>query len=133
MRFIALASLLLAGVVWFALGSFPTPSQADQHTSTCETCGKKSGECPHCAAGKDCPHCDQGKTCAHCGEKGSCAHCGPHGYHGAWGHKWEYKCVRPSKKPEDATKQFNAMGDEGWRLKQADGGLWCFARMKQSP
>jgi hypothetical protein len=28
------------------------------------------------------------------------------------------------------TAQFNALGDDGWRLLQADGGTWCFSRMK---
>jgi hypothetical protein len=57
----------------------------------------------------------------------SCAH------HGKWaGHQWEYKCVRLPKKPEEATKQLNALGAERWRLKGADGGLWCLARVKHS-
>ena len=135
MRIAAFASLLLAGIVWLALGGFPTSSRADNHESTCESCAKSTGagECPYCAAGEGCPHCEKGQTCPHCDKKGTCPHCarhGHHGHHGAWPHKWEYKCVRPTRKPEDTTKQFNALGAEGWRLKQADGGLWCFARMK---
>jgi hypothetical protein len=40
--------------------------------------------------------------------------------------------VRPSKKPDAMTAQFNGLGAKGWKLKQADSGFWCFARMKQN-
>jgi hypothetical protein len=142
MRLATLASLLMAGFVWFALASAPVEVRADQHAKSCQTCGKSSPTtCPHCAAGKDCPHCTDGKDCPHCkgGEacphcaKGkSCSHCGHHGHYGKHGaHKWEYKCVRPPKKPADMTKQFNALGDQGWRLKGVDSGIWCFVKMKR--
>ncbi|MBT8469322.1 MAG: hypothetical protein HKN10_17145 [Myxococcales bacterium] len=66
-----------------------------------------------------------GKACAHCG-KG-------HPHHGHWGaHKWEYKCVRPGKKPDAMTQQFSGLGAEGWRLAEADGGVWCFSRMRRT-
>ena len=128
MKFVALASLFVIAALSFALAGTPTTTEADSHKSTCETCGQSSKtECPHCAAGETCPHCDKGEACPHCGQKGH------HGHHGSWaGHEWEYKCVRPSKKPGAMTEQFNGLGAEGWRLKQADGGFWCFARMKSN-
>lgn len=133
MRVATLASLFVASLLWFALGSFPAPSQADQHETQCETCGKASGSCPHCAAGEECPHCTKGKACAHCSKGKSRAHCGHHGHCGKWrGHQWEYKCVKPSKKPAEMTKQFSALGAERWRLVEADGGVWCFSRVKHS-
>ena len=142
MRLAALASLFAVGVMWLALGSTPISSQAQDKAASCETCGKSaSTTCPHCAAGEQCPHCDEGKACPHCAKgkacphcaKGkTCSHCGHHGHHGKWGsHKWDYKCVRPPKKPADITKQFKALGDEGWRLAEADGGIWCFSKMKR--
>ena len=138
MRVATLAFLFVVSILWFSLGSFPAPSQADQHTTKCETCGKASGSsCPHCAAGEECPHCTHGEACPHC-SKGNkaCAHCGHHGhhgYHGKWGgHQWEYKCVKPAKKPEEMTKQFSGLGAERWRLVEADGGIWCFSRVKRS-
>ncbi|MGB5701468.1 MAG: hypothetical protein WBM48_01505 [Polyangiales bacterium] len=142
MRFATLASLLTAGVLWLALGSASVQSQADEKAASCQTCGQASAGCPHCAAKKDCPHCTQGKDCPHCkGEKAcphcakgkSCTHCGHHGQHGKWGaHKWDYKCVRPPKKPVEMTKQFKALGEDGWRLVEADGGIWCFSKMKRA-
>jgi hypothetical protein len=30
------------------------------------------------------------------------------------------------------TKQFSGLGDQGWRLVEADGGVWCFSRMVKS-
>ncbi len=136
MRVATLASLFVASVLWFALASVPAPSQADQHTTKCETCAKASGSCPHCAAGEDCPHCSKGKECPHCAKAKTCAHCGHrghHGHHGKWGgHQWEYKCVRPAKKPAEMTKQFTALGAERWRLAEAHGGVWCFSRVKHS-
>ncbi|MGB5191785.1 MAG: hypothetical protein WBN70_02300 [Polyangiales bacterium] len=137
MRLAAFASLLIAGFAWFALSGAPAEVSADEKAPTCQACGQSSANCPHCAAGKDCPHCKSGEACPHCkGDKAcphcaqgkSCSHCG---HHGKWGpHKWDYKCVRPPKKPEEVTAQFNALGDDGWRLLQADGGIWCFSRMK---
>lgn len=92
MRLVTLASLLTAGLIALAMGVAPTPSQADNHTTSCTTCGKG--------------HAKRG------------------------GHQWEYKCVHPRKKPDAMSAQFTAMGAEGWRLQDADGGIWCFARMK---
>ena len=127
MKFVALASLFIVAALSFAVASTPSQTEADSHTSTCETCGQTTkAECPHCAAGEACPHCDKGEACPHCGHKG---------HHGQdkWGKRaYEYKCVRPSKKPDAMTAQFNGLGAEGWKLKQADSGFWCFARMKQN-
>ena len=127
---VLVSSLAVLGLV-FALSGVPTTSLADSHKSTCETCGKSSpSDCPHCASGKECPHCDKGKTCPHCGKTKSCAHCG---HHGKWGgHQWDYKCVRPAKKPDAMSKQFSALGADGWRLIEADGGIWCFAKMNRA-
>ena len=133
MRSVLFASALTAGLMWLALGSTPAESQADGKAASCQTCGQ-SAACPHCAAGKDCPHCTDGKTCPHCKQGKACAHCGKsHPHHGKWGsHKWEYKCVRPAKKPEAMTQQFSGLGDQGWRLVEADGGVWCFSRMQRT-
>ena len=144
MRLATLASLLVAGFAWFALSSAPAEVSADEKAVSCQTCGQGSGACPHCAAGEDCPHCTAGKDCPHCKGGEACPHCKgdkacPHctkgkscGHHGKWGsHKWDYKCIRPPKKPAEMTKQFNALGDEGWRLVEADGGVWCFSKMKR--
>jgi hypothetical protein len=125
MRAVFLASALTAGVMWLAFGGAPAHSQADDKAVSCQTCAQGS-DCPHCATGKTCPHCKQGKACAHCGKSKSDSGC-----HGKWGsHKSEYKCVRPNKKPEAMTKQFSGLGAEGWRLVQADGGVWCFSRVR---
>jgi len=142
MRSVLFASALTAGLMWLALGSAPVESQSDGKAASCQTCGQGAA-CPHCAAGKDCPHCTEGKDCPHCkGDKAcphcdkgkACGHCGKgHPHHGKWGsHKWEYKCVRPSKKPEAMTQQFSGLGAEGWRLVEADGGVWCFSRMQRT-
>lgn len=133
MRSVVLASALTAGLMWLAFGGAPAQSQADEKAVSCQTCAQ-SGSCPHCAAGKECPHCTHGKTCPYCKQGKGCAHCGKgHGHHGKWGsHKWEYKCVRPGKKPDAMTKQFSGLGDEGWRLVEADGGIWCFSRVVRS-
>ncbi len=133
MRTVLFASALAAGLMCLALGSAPAESQADRKAASCETCGQGAA-CPHCAAGKDCPHCTDGKTCPHCKQGKACSHCGKgHPHHGKWGsHKWEYKCVRPAKKPEAMTQQFSGLGAEGWRLVEADGGVWCFSRMKRT-
>ena len=141
MRSVLFASAFVAAT-WFALGSAPAQAQTDGKGASCQTCGK-TADCPHCATGKDCPHCTDGKECPHCTDgkacaqcdkRKGCAHCGkgqPH--HGKWGsHKWEYKCVRPSKKPQEMTKQFSGLGDQGWMLIEADGGIWCFSRMVKS-
>ena len=156
MRLATLASLLIAGFAWFALSGAPGEASADEKAATCQTCGQASGPCPHCAVGKDCPHCKAGeacphckageacphckageacphcrgdKTCPHCAKGKSCSHSGPHGKWGA--HQWEYKCVRPPKKPIEMTKQFNALGAEGWRLLDAGDGIWCFSKIKR--
>ena len=127
MRSVLLASVLTAGVMWLAFGGTHAESQTDGTAVSCQNCAQ-GADCPHCATGKDCPHCTEGKTCPHC--KQGKAH---HGCHGKWGsHKWEYKCVRPAKKPEAMTKQFSGLGAEGWRLQQADGGIWCFSRVKKA-
>jgi hypothetical protein len=123
-------------MMWLAFGSTPAQSQTDAKDVSCQTCAKGDA-CPHCAAGKNCPHCDEGKTCPHCKQGKACAHCGKgkahQGCHGKWGsHKWEYKCVRPSKKPDAMTKQFSGLGEEGWRLVEADGGIWCFSRVQRA-
>ena len=136
MRSVLLASALTAGVMWLAFGSAPAESQTDAKTVSCQTCGQ-GGECPHCVAGKNCPHCNEGKTCPHCTQGKACAHCGKgkahHRCHGKWGsHKWEYKCIRPGKKPDAITKQFSGLGDAGWRLVEADGGIWCFSRVRKT-
>jgi len=133
MRSVLFASALTAGLMWLALGSAPAKSQPDGKAASCQTCGQGAA-CPHCAAGKDCPHCTDGKTCPHCKQGKACAHCGKsHPHHGKWGsHEWEYKCVRPAKKPEAMTQQFSGLGAEGWRLVEADGGVWCFSRMQRT-
>ena len=119
--------------MWLAFGGAPVQSQADDKAVSCQTCAQGSS-CPHCAAGKECPHCTHGKTCPYCTQGKACAHCGKgHGHHGKWGsHKWEYKCVRPGKKPDAMTKQFSGLGEEGWRLVEADGGIWCFSRVQKT-
>jgi hypothetical protein len=136
MRSVLLASALTAGVMWLVLDGTPAQSQTDAGAVSCQTCAK-GANCPHCAAGKDCPHCTEGKVCPHCKQGQACAHCGKgqahRGCHGKWGsHKWEYKCVRPNKKPDAMTKQFSGLGDEGWRLVEADGGIWCFSRIRKT-
>jgi hypothetical protein len=30
------------------------------------------------------------------------------------------------------TKQFSGLGGEGWKLVEADGGIWCFARVQKT-
>ncbi len=122
MRLAALASVLTAGVMWFALGGNPAQSQSEAKPTTCAVCAKKSNA--------ECAKCD---ACAHCKGKGH-GH-GPHGWHGA--HQWEYKCVhqseRANKKAADAmTRQFNAMGEDRWSLSKADNGFWCFRRMRSA-
>lgn len=109
MRLALLASVLTAGVMWFALGGAPVQSQTGAGATQCTTCG-------------------QGKVCPHCAGKG-------HGWHHA--HKYEYKCVhqseRSSKKAADAmTAQFSGLGEDGWRLAKADNGFWCFKRVKDT-
>lgn len=142
MRSVLLAFALVAGLIWVASASAPAQSQTDGNAVSCQTCGNTAA-CPHCTAGKDCPrctdgkscpHCTQGKACAQCKQGKACAHCGKgHPRHGKWGsHDWEYKCVRPGKKPEAMTKQFSGLGAEGWRLVEADGGLWCFSRIRSA-
>jgi hypothetical protein len=118
--------------VWLALGSVPVQAQTDGKSVSCQTCGKTAA-CPHCASGKDCPHCTEGKDCPHCKGK-ACQHCRKgHPHHGHWGaHKWEYKCVRPGKNLKAMTTQFSGLGAEGWRLVEADGGVWCFSRIRKS-
>lgn len=133
MRSVFLASALTAGVMWLAFTVAPAQSQTDGKSVSCQTCGHGAA-CPHCAAGKDCPHCTEGKTCPHCKQGKACARCGKgHPHHGKWGsHKWDYKCVRPSRKPDAMTKQFLGLGEEGWRLVEADGGIWCFSRIRHT-
>ena len=137
MRSVLLASALPAGAMRLALGGAPAQSQADDKAASCETCAQGS-DCPHCAEGKTCPHCTDGKACPYCKQgKSACTHCGKsqghHGCRGKWGsHKWEYKCVRPNKKPEAMTKQFSGLGEKGWKLVQADGGVWCFSRIRSA-
>jgi hypothetical protein len=142
MRFALLASALTAGIMWLAFGGVPAQSQTEGSAVSCQTCAQGAA-CPHCAAGKDCPHCTHGKDCPYCtagkacphSKQGkACAHCGKsHGHHGKWGsHKWEYKCVRPAKKPDPMTKQFSGLGEEGWKLVEADGGIWCFSRIQKA-
>ena len=125
MKIVSLAAVIALGGIVFALSGVPATSEADSHEASCETCGKaKAGTCPHCDSGKECPHCDHGKACPHCGH---------HGHHGNWaGPAWEYKCVRPGKKPEAMEQLVDALGAEGWRLKGADDGTWCFSRIKRS-
>lgn len=144
MRSALFASAFVA-VTWLALGSATAHAQdqAGTKAASCQTCGK-SADCPHCTAGASCPHCTDGKDCPHCakGEKAcphsakgaACGHCGKgHPRHGKWGsHKWEYKCVLPPKKPDAMSKQFSGLGERGWRLVEADGGVWCFSRMVKS-
>ena len=141
MRSVLFASAFVA-VTWLSLGSVAAQAQTDAKSTSCQTCGKpascahcSAGErCPHCTDGKSCPDCKGEKTCATCAKGKACAHCGKgHPHHGKWGsHRWEYKCVRPAKKPEAMTKQFSGLGDQGWRLVEADGGIWCFSRMVKS-
>lgn len=122
MRLAALASLLTAGLIALAMAVAPMLSHADSPAASCSTCGKGKSTAP-----SSCPRCDNGKSCSSC--KGD----GYRGHHGTWGaHKWEYKCVRPGKKTDAMSQQFTAMGDQGWLLKEAEGGIWCFARMKPS-
>ncbi len=132
MRSVLLASALTAGVMWVAMGGAPAQSQADDKAVSCQTCAQGS-DCPHCAAGKTCPHCTEGKTCPYCKQAKTCSDCGKskHSCHGKWGsHKWEYKCLRAPKKPDAMSEQFSGLGEEGWRLVQADGGIWCFSRIR---
>ncbi|MGD8606498.1 MAG: hypothetical protein PVH21_04350 [Myxococcales bacterium] len=111
MRLALFASLLTGIVMWFALGNTPARSQQPETKpapTTCQSCG-------------------QAKGCPYCGH--------PHGWKGM--HKWEYKCVHQSEKPskkaaEAMSEQFTALGDEGWRLKKADDGFWCFARIRSA-
>ncbi|MDH4281978.1 MAG: hypothetical protein OEV36_04955 [Myxococcales bacterium] len=110
MRLALLASALTAGVMWLALGGAPAQSQKEEKSATCQTCGQGSS-CPHC---QGYPH---------------------HGWQGM--HKWEYKCVhqseRPNKKAAEAmTEQFNGLAEDGWRLAKADDGFWCFHRIRSS-
>jgi len=108
MRLALLTSVLTAGVMWLALGGNPAQSQTESKPAMCQSCGKTC----------DCPH-RQG-----------------HPHHGWQGpHQWEYKCVhqseRPNKKAAEAmTHQFNALGKDGWRLTETDGGFWCFSRIR---
>jgi hypothetical protein len=125
MRLALLASTLTAAAMWLALGGAPAQSQTEAKPATCATCGQGSGG-PHCAKGADCPYFADGKACPHC-----TGH--PHFRQ----HKWEYQCVhqseRANKKAADAmTEQFNALGEEGWRLAKADAGFWCFMRIRAS-
>ena len=39
--------------------------------------------------------------------------------------------MRPPKKPAEMTKQFKALGDDGWKLSGVDSGIWCFAKMQR--
>lgn len=127
MRLTILASLFTAGALWLALGGMQAQSQDEAKPATCQTCGQGAAgtSCPHCVKGQTCPHCAQGKACAHCMGK-------PHyGCPGA--HKHEYKCVHQSerankKAAEEMSAQFNALGEDGWRLVKADSGFWCFVR-----
>lgn len=120
MRFALLASVLTAGAMWLALGGAPAQSQTDAKAVSCQTCGQ----------GAACPHCPQGKACSNCG-KGQGKGKAQQGCHGKWGsHKREYKCVRPTKKPDAMSQQFSGLGEDGWRLVQADGGVWCFSRIR---
>jgi hypothetical protein len=138
MRLATLASLLVASLAWFALSTAPAEVSADEKATTCQTCGQSTGSCPHCAAGKDCPHCKGAQACPHCKAGEACPHCakakhcGHCGHPGKWGaHEWDYKCVRPPKKPAEMTKQFKALGADGWRLIEAQDGIWCFSKMKR--
>ncbi|MBW1754785.1 MAG: hypothetical protein JRJ80_01300 [Deltaproteobacteria bacterium] len=136
MRSVLLVSALTAGVMFLAFGGTPAQSQTAGKDVSCQTCAK-GDDCPHCAAGKDCPHCTEGKTCPYCKQGKTCTKCGKdkahQGCHGKWGsHKWEYKCVRPAKKPDAMTKQFSGLGEEGWKLVEADGGIWCFSRIQKT-
>lgn len=110
MRLAFFASVLTAGIMWLALGGAPAQSQKEAKPTTCQSCGQGSS-CPHCKAH---PH---------------------HGWQGM--HQWEYQCVhqseRVSKKAAEAmTAEFNALGKDGWRLAKADGGFWCFHRIRSS-
>lgn len=129
MRVAALASLFTAGLMWLALGGAPAESQPEEKAASCQTCGKGQQACPHCAQGK-CPNCAYGKDCPRCEKGKTCPHCA---HHSKWGaHEWEYKCIRPAKKLEGMSQQFTELGADGWRLKEADGGIWCFKRMQRS-
>ena len=121
-----------AVLTWLAHDTASVGAQTDDKAASCQSCGA-GHSCHHCAEGKACPHCEEGKSCPHCkGEKAACTQCGHHRHH-KWGSfKWEYKCVRPGKKPEAISKQFSGLGAEGWKLVEADGGIWCFARMLKS-
>ena len=133
MRSVFLALVLVAGLIWAASGSAPAQSQTDGKAVSCQTCGNTAA-CPHCSAGQDCPRCAEGTACAKCNQGEACGHRGKgHPHHGKWGsHNWDYKCVRPAKKPEAMTQQFSGLGAEGWRLVEADAGLWCFSRMRSA-
>lgn len=115
MRLAIITSIVAASAVWLALGGSPVLSQKQgAGPMQCESCGQSKG-CSHCES-KGCPHCAKGA-----------------GWHNP--HQYEYKCVhqseRASKKAADAmTTQFTALGAEGWRLSKADGGFWCFKRVK---
>lgn len=101
-------------------------AQADKHeATTCEHCAKKS-DCPHCAKGEECPKCDKGGECPHCkhGKRGG------HGHHGKFAHKWEYKCVTGNVTHDKTAAQFNALGEDGYRLAAAQNNRWCFMRPK---
>jgi hypothetical protein len=108
MRLAVITSIITAAAMWLALGGSPVLSQKQQTGAMkCESCG----QC------KKCPHCGKG---------------------GGWHHnvhEYEYKCVhqseRANKKAADAmSAQFSTLGAEGWRLSKADGGFWCFKRVK---
>jgi hypothetical protein len=30
------------------------------------------------------------------------------------------------------TQQFSGLGAQGWKLVDADGGIWCFSRMQKT-
>jgi hypothetical protein len=30
------------------------------------------------------------------------------------------------------TEQFSGLGAEGWKLVEADGGIWCFAKVQKA-
>jgi len=133
MRPVLLAFVLIAGLIWAASDTVPAQSQTDGKEVSCQTCAKNA-TCPHCSAGEACPRCAERTACPQCNQGKGCAHCGKgHPHHGQWGsYNWEYKCLRPSKKPEEMTKQFSGLGEQGFRLVEADGGLWCFSRMRKA-
>ena len=124
MRFAALASVLTAGAMWLVLGGAPVQSQTDGKAASCQTCGQ----------GAACQDCPKGKACSKCGKgQGQGKGKAPQSCHGKWGsHEWEYKCVRPAKKPQAMTQQFSGLGAQGWKLVDADGGIWCFSRMQKT-